>query len=81
MYQFSEECKLFVPADLSGIIIFLTYDYSTVFFELDVSRYPILIDERNSLNLNLFLEFCFTHVEFLDIKKQLLEKSIVVVVN
>lgn len=54
MYCLSDSYSLFLPPDLSGVVVFDKYDYSTVLIQTDLSQYPQIVNSSGSLNLNLF---------------------------
>jgi hypothetical protein len=78
-YKFSDTVELFIPADLSGLVVFLRRDYSTVFIELDLERFPELKLTESTLDTRLFLAMCAKSDEFSTIKRDMLSKSIIVV--
>lgn len=54
MYLLSNSFSIFAPPDLSGVVVFDKYDYSTIFIQTDLSQYPQIVNSSGSLNLNLF---------------------------
>ena len=76
MYLLSENHLVFVPPDLSGLIAFDKCDYSTIFIQSDLRQYPQIVSSSGSLNCDFFGSVQESETLMHDLKRELVDKRI-----
>ena len=76
MHLLSEDHLVYVPNDLSGVVTFNKCDYSTIFIQSDLRRYPHIATSSRSLNCDIFNLVDESATLIHDLKHELIDKKI-----